>query len=244
MYKYAYLSRQSPTHVINQDSVKTCLSEQNHLLVVVCDGVSGSKGGDIASETVTYRLAKEFKELLIPNDYDIEFLKQWFENSIEKAKQDLQIELSINQSLKDMATTVCVGIFVNNDFYCFNVGDSRAYLLTPTLKKQITIDQTLANFFKEKKLKMNDDLASSSESLVNFIGVNNNKRLSFDVFSLQLHKNEIVMLCSDGVYKFTDSNYEDLHSKNPEQGCNYIIGQTILNRSNDDATIALVYYYG
>lgn len=244
MYSYSSLTRQSPKHSSNEDSIRIHKSNQGYLIVVLCDGVSGCEGGEVASEGVTYRLVKEFKNLQIPDDYDLEFLKRWFEKSIELAKEDLEIEAKINNHLYEMATTACVGIFIKQNMYVFNIGDSRAYVLNHLGIKLLTKDQNLGNYMRDKNLPMDDTTGRySKDSLVNFIGINNNfKRLSFDSFHYELHDQDVAMFCTDGIYRFIDFYYDELKDKSMQQACIYLMNKAIAANTNDDATLALVKY--
>ena len=102
-------------------------------LVTLADGMGGHDRGELASQTVVQSLISLFN-----ND-------KWNFNidlAISFAHQEL-IELGMqNRKMRALGTTVVGAILFEDRCDIFNVGDSRAYLLSGEILKQLSIDDT------------------------------------------------------------------------------------------------------
>lgn len=234
---YAVLSRVGPKHSFNQDNVMAFSKDGKNGFLLICDGVGGYPGGDVASRiagTEVYRnyLAKD------PNAN----WSDWFHHTVQAIKDAFVVEIENNPELVDMATTLCLAIIENNHLYVFNIGDSMCYLYNPEGQQVLTTAQNLYNHLQKSGGVSSLGIEVSPKqlsSLVNFIAAKNPKRIWFDLTEMDLKTNDIVMVCSDGVYKFVKLTYFDLKGLTPTEICEKIISLAVLNDTNDDASVGV-----
>ena len=120
----------------NEQQDRIAVKEKNkQLLAVVCDGMGGLSGGQIASKYVVEQLIEDFEkdENTNPTDFLL--------------NEAIQLDKEINE-LKDengkyigAGTTLVAVIIKDHKLYYVSVGDSRIYLIRKEEIAQITEDQ-------------------------------------------------------------------------------------------------------
>jgi serine/threonine protein phosphatase PrpC len=171
-------------------------------LVIVCDGIGGHQGGDVASnlaiEAIWERMQPLRSEALSPAALSVE---------IEKATcaaNDLISQRNDSEQRQDrqrMGTTLVMSLVKDHELYTGHVGDSRAYLITRWGCHQITLDDDIASrevrlgygFYREALQQ------PSAGSLVQALGMGSSKSLHPTVQRFVLDEDCIFLLCSDGL---------------------------------------------
>jgi PPM family protein phosphatase len=134
----------------NQDSVFALIStlprESGDVtigLFVVADGMGGHHGGEVASRLAISTVAHYvLSELVVPAlaDGTTEALQPLIVGAVQEANRAIWDHA---QSIgSDMGTTCTVALLLGRALYVGHVGDSRAYLATPTGLKLITNDHS------------------------------------------------------------------------------------------------------
>ncbi len=171
------------------------------LLAIVCDGMGGLQGGEIASrmcaETVYngfYQLGKTddichvLKELVTVADQEVSALKDRSGNKLKSG------------------TTVVAVVVRGNKAYWVSAGDSRIYFYHNGRLEQITRDhnfklllqeQCNAGYITQKEV----DTDKQKEALISYVGKGSDLIIDTGEFEFGVAKNDIILLCSDGLYK-------------------------------------------
>ncbi len=187
---------------VNQDSfcvkrAKTCYGDV--AFAVLCDGMGGFTNGEVASGSLVRSFSKWFDEEF--SAYDLKIINQknifssW-SRLLEKANRN--ISQYGKQNEVKLGTTIVAMLFVNNKYYCINVGDSRAYFLKNNCLKQITKDQTLV----QREIDLGNITEQQAENhpqrniLLQCIGCNSNLKSEFYFDSY--NEDDLFILCSDG----------------------------------------------
>lgn len=191
----------------NQDSI--CL-DPKHSFYAVADGMGGHNGGDIASQMST-SIMPVYMEKTTEQDTQVlmDNLIQFINSSIlQKAKEVPE--------LTGMGTTVSAIKFSGPNLIIGNVGDSRVYMINNSQIYQLTRDHS----FVQEKLNMGiytrEDAVRDPQKNVLVRSVGFDEELSVDVFNYRISKNDIFLICSDG-----------LHGKVSDADILHIIGKTI-----------------
>jgi serine/threonine protein phosphatase PrpC len=112
-------------------------------LFIVADGMGGHHGGEVASRLAISTVARHvLAELVAPAlaDGATEALQPLIVGAVQEANRAIWEHA---QSIgSDMGTTCTVALLVGRALYIGHVGDSRAYLATPTGLKLITSDHS------------------------------------------------------------------------------------------------------
>jgi protein phosphatase len=175
----------------NEDSM---LIEPGVGLFVVCDGMGGHVGGQVASQLAVHTLAEVIKSGRPepgPDDADILVTAIRCANSaiFHKAQRDPQ--------LHNMGTTV-VAIRQEADIlHLCHVGDSRIYRLRENTFEQVTRDHSLVNLYEENPALAERFGPPSSNVIVRAVGLG--AEVEVDHRMIAMEAGDMYLLCCDGV---------------------------------------------
>ena len=128
-----------------------------------------------------------------------------------------------------------------------NLGDSMCMVYNQNGKKQQLVNQhTFINYL----IRTNQDVEAARQekgevylhSLVNFVAANSPAEIWFDEIEYDLEDNDILIVCSDGIYKFLSVDYFIFKNKTPIEICNLFLKNAQDNNTTDDASIGVMKY--
>ena len=188
------------TREIQQDCANAIVNG-TEAFAVVCDGMGGHNGGEIASHLAVEELSKRYRQGGC-NDPP-----RFFINNIEAVNQAVyQLRTPDGKLLKGGTTLVSV-IVRDYELYWISVGDSRLYIYRGRELLQLSEDH---NYFLvlEEKLKKGEiteeEFLSSSEkgnALISCIGMKKLGRVNLNLSPYKLMPSDMVILTTDGLYK-------------------------------------------
>ncbi|GAB4457476.1 MAG: hypothetical protein OHK0029_17330 [Armatimonadaceae bacterium] len=169
-------------------------------LWAVADGMGGHSAGQIAAEWALKTLIRSYYSPSVPDD----------------AEQALQMALSEANTLifnaarkfekaNGMGTTLVVAVVKEDVLTLAHVGDSRAYLLrTGQPMRQITVDHSWIE--EQVRHGMLSRAEAEASPYRNFItrSVGIYDVVEADVLALPVQKDDIILLCSDGLSNYLD----------------------------------------
>lgn len=230
--------------LVNEDSYgikRQEINQNNILLAGIADGMGGMAQGELASKLAIQTLVE------IPLNFDFnnqESQINWLTEMFNQANKN------INQQVENGGTTLSVILAINNQLMVSHVGDSRIYLIRNSKIIQLSEDHSLVNMMLasgqityEESLDHPDrnvlTKSLGSKSILSQGYVQNLSKNS-DKISLTLEDNDILILCSDGVWDLV-SNEEFIELFSDENNLNLAVDKTIekvLNKgASDNATI-------
>jgi protein phosphatase len=171
-------------------------------LVIVCDGIGGHQGGDVAShlaiEAVKQQVERLNLEQLTPTALTVELEKaSCVANDVISQRNDSENRFERQR----MGTTLVVGLVRGYELYVTHVGDSRAYWITRWGCYQVTLDDDVAA--REVRLGYSTYREAlqqpSSGSLVQALGMGTSNALHPTVQRFILDEDSVFLLCSDGL---------------------------------------------
>ena len=110
-----------------------------------------------------------------------------------------------------MATTVVVAYIAARQAYITNIGDSRAYLFRKGKLKRITKDHTYVNELIDKGVITEDEAETHKQKNVITRALGAERHVEPDFYKVGLSKDDILMLCSDGLYgELSDDRMRDI----------------------------------
>ncbi|MDU0348805.1 PP2C family serine/threonine-protein phosphatase [Actinomyces sp. MRS3W] len=113
-------------------------------LMLLCDGMGGPAGGDIASAVAVEHLAP-----LDADSHQAGELLDLLRNAVQDAHSDLASLSNDNPDLAGLGTTCIAVMRSGNKLAMVHVGDSRAYLLRDGELTQVTTDHTFVEYLVE-----------------------------------------------------------------------------------------------
>jgi protein phosphatase len=133
----------------NQDSF-TVISRANFLSAVVCDGMGGAKGGNVASTFATKAysciIKTVFGKITPETNISDDEIIQNITSAVDKANEVVYDTASNDVELEGMGTTLVSVLIFGGKAYVANVGDSRLYAMKDGVLKQITNDHSFVQF--------------------------------------------------------------------------------------------------
>ncbi len=240
MYSSMIKTVKSKLHKSNQDNIFYKQVCKDIFLLGVFDGLSSSNYSEQASKICTKIFKKDNHAELIKLDP-----KQWFESILQEIIVAFNNFINNDESKQEMACTLCVNIIYNNKIINFNLGDSRTYLVSDNIVKCLTKDHTLRNYFEEKGVQqIHPKYIEHLESLTRYVDTKSNHIFKYDMKTYDYKPTDIIICCSDGLYKFFDLYSYD-YSKNfsAKKFVKYAINQAIKNGSLDDISLGVHYEF-
>lgn len=174
-------------------------------MTLVCDGVGGQEGGEIASQWVIEHLpiriiSKIQKEM--DNPQEIRRFIQHLKEDIEEVNEQLnrRNDREERKERERMGTTLVMAMAHFQQLFLANVGDSRCYWLTGNSCKQVTVDDDVAS--REVRLGLMLHRHASelprSGALTQAIGLGPSGQLHPIIQRLIVPTDGLFLLCSDG----------------------------------------------
>lgn len=179
---------------MNQDTIFFSDKSIGNLpnLYIVADGMGGHKAGDYASAHAVSWFVEYVKQCQYVNPITI------LKTGIAKVNDMLQEQANAHSDLKGMGTTFVVAVIVEDKMYVANIGDSRLYVMGEEAK-QITLDHSLVEELIRTGQLDRRRVRFHPERNIITRALGTGREAVPDFFEVTLHKNEKVLLCTDGL---------------------------------------------
>ena len=180
----------------NSEAVK-----DSGMLAIVCDGMGGMEGGEIAS-----RMCAE----LVYNGYyqmgKVDDVCQVLKELVTAA--DDEVSAITDQSGRKLrsGTTAIAVVVRGSKAYWVSAGDSRIYYLHNGRLERITRDHNFRLLLQEQcnagYITQEDvETDGQKEALISYVGKGGNLLIDTGVIEFGSAKDDMILLCSDGLYK-------------------------------------------
>ena len=183
----------------NQDCVRFVQNAMPSFgVLALCDGMGGARAGSIASEiALTSFISKVTEDLSDKKNKDkiSEKVREAVEQAnnliIERGKRDSKCE--------GMGTTLVAAIIKGKENYVVNVGDSRAYLISDGKIEQITHDHSFVEEMIGRGSITREAARNHPRKNIITRALGAEETVMCDIFEPELAKNDLLLLCSDGL---------------------------------------------
>ena len=213
---------------------------QDHSLFVVCDGVGGRNGGEVASRTIVENIRKQYVSIA-DKKIDLTLINDMIRSAIE----DLN-EISTEQDTLDgMSTTLALLYVSNGRAYTAHIGDSRIRKLNQSNKEiWSTKDHSIVQeLFDAGVLNSESDMQKHPyRNRITKAIVANNTKLSDVVFDEipTIDNNDIFIVCSDGLLEhYTNNSLLDAFAKRDFEDVFFDMKMTCEKNSRDNSTVII-----
>ncbi len=164
-------------------------------LLVVCDGMGGVEGGEVASELAAQAIWREMKGT--SGTRDPEVFARLLRRATRVANHDVQAMAKREPGLKGMGTTVSAAGIVGDRLVVATVGDSRAYVLRNSQIVQVTQDQSLSSALIAAGHDP-EQAERAGSAILQALGVGEDVEPSLSI--IELRRGDRILLCSDGLH--------------------------------------------
>lgn len=214
-YDLAVFTDQGPTRKRNEDACyptggtyETLTGEATKAapqLLIVCDGIGGHQGGDVASKLAITTIESHLTPLLQGNEAELTAteLSLVIEAAICAANDEIsaQNDQAQRQARDRMGTTLVLALVKGADVYIAHLGDSRAYRISQQNCQQVTLDDDVAS----RQVRLGGSLyrdvliQPGSGSLIQALGMGSSQSLRPTVQRFVIDQPCVFLLCSDGL---------------------------------------------
>lgn len=193
-YRFIKFSSIGSERKVNQDAVDVAELEGG-LLFLLCDGMGGENGGEVASELAIKSVISFFSSIA-DNDY-LDRLK----TSIIETNEFIHAQSLRKPELKKMATTLEAFFLKDNMAFVAHIGDSRIYHLKNGHLKQLTKDHSLVQKLLDEGFLTVKEAESHPKKNIILKAIGDKRFVEADLLKLKLnvHDKNKFFLCSDGV---------------------------------------------
>lgn len=181
----------------NEDSF-FIMPEQN--IYIVADGVGGHNSGELASRTAVSGIAEYVINHPMASEMDSGGRRDYFALCLSEINRRVFRMAAENPDNIGMATTVVLVQITDQKAYVVNVGDSRAYLIREGKALQITEDHTFVNELLREGTITEEEAAVHPKRHMITRALGGEERICPDFFQLEVYREDLILLCSDGLY--------------------------------------------
>lgn len=225
----------------NQDAYAVGEFSDEVVWSVVCDGMGGAAGGNIASALAVKVISDK-----INASYHDSMRDSSIKNMLDSALTAANIEVfdfaEARPDLKGMGTTAVCAIVRDNQAYIAHAGDSRAYVINNGEIRQITTDHSVVQdllsrgeiTFEEAEHHPNKNYITRA------VGVDKSIKIDFE--QIDLDDSDTLLLCTDGLSNYV-SNQEMLELMS--DGKHYAFADRLVQKANsngggDNITVVII----
>ena len=225
----------------NQDTFGFCEYDMNCCYAVVCDGMGGHVGGNIASETATEAIKQTLSDAYEVFGRDRDICKL-LELSLKKANDTIFARSIEEPDLKGMGTTAVIAFYIDSAMYIAHVGDSRAYMFSEGKLIPVTKDHSIVQEMldsgeitpEEAENHPYRHVITRALGIVSGVDVDSNK--------LEDYSGETILLCSDGLTTMVSVSEIEvvLNTEKPEDVCEKLVALANEHGGKDNITVVLL----
>ncbi|MDH5354013.1 MAG: Stp1/IreP family PP2C-type Ser/Thr phosphatase [Gammaproteobacteria bacterium] len=219
-------------------------------LVVLADGMGGHRGGDVASsltiDTIISALQRKLPTIE-PGNIDPEsgfsLESICILEAIDLANKTVYKTAKALPDHRGMGTTVVVLHFHNNTLSLAHIGDSRCYRVRDDNLEQITRDHSLLQELIDRGFYTTEEAKHSLNKNLVTRALGIDPGVTADIQEDIVKKNDIYLLCSDGLTDLVEDEYIYLtikrFSDNLEEAGKRLITKANQNGGKDNISVML-----
>lgn len=231
----------------NQDSCFVVHGEDVFLLADGVGGGMGGKAGSTASSTAVSYIAENIKKHRPPKGHDSRKIEAYLNELVEQANSAIR-KISLEEpKYSGMATTLVACMIRDDKAYFISAGDSRGYVLSGGRLVQITEDHSYVfALYKQGVLTKEEALNHKDSNQINK-ALGADVKVGADFYEATLTKNDIIILCSDGLYKeVSEDDIADIckDEEDMSQLAKSLIERANKNGGGDNVSVICIKYLG
>lgn len=207
------------------------------LLLLLCDGMGGVKGGRKASRKTVDVISRLFIKTTIDP-------KAFFTQAVSEANQAVLKSAELDESLKGMGSTLVMVLYDGNSLHYAHVGDSRLYLLRQGKLQQLTRDHSYVNEMIDRGIiETNESRGHKFKNRITRCVGQIDSQPSICESPVSVEEGDQFLICSDGLTDMVDDNKIETilnNSENIEVATRNLIDAANKNGGVDNITVQLL----
>ena len=203
----------------NQDSYAV-FSREGYICAIVCDGMGGAQGGNIASGTAVKAFASVIRKTFAQKDpaaADGRAIKALLRSAADAANREVYEKALSDEELDGMGTTIVAAICTDAGCFAINIGDSRLYKRGASGLKQVSKDHSFVQYLIDKGEITPAEAAFHPNKNIILRALGVNSTVEGDCYTIK--EFEQLLLCTDGLTNHvTDLRIEEIMTMQAPNG--------------------------
>lgn len=171
-------------------------------IAIVCDGMGGLSGGDIASKRAAELLVRDLEVVDVHSD-----MHEFFRYEMEKLDDAIYNLRGADGKRMGAGTTIVAILLFGNQLYWFSVGDSKLYYsrnreihcFTRAHNYSLCLEEQRKNHaISEAEYRRE---ASKGEQLISYLGMGIAELYDGNYSPFEVRQGDRLLLCTDGLYR-------------------------------------------
>lgn len=172
--------------------------DSGHTVCVVCDGMGGTAGGKQASNLAVDTYMRELEKVLTP-EMSPQQLREASSFAVSIANRAVRAAAQQSEEYRNMGTTLVAAVSYGGGAVVSNVGDSRAYHITPAAIVRVTRDHSLVESMVERgDITAEEARCHPNRNLITR-ALGPDAMIECDGYICPMEPGEFLLLCSDGL---------------------------------------------
>jgi PPM family protein phosphatase len=200
----AELARTLLVHHTNLPQSKATFSCHRGYVFLIADGVGGNLAGEVASglsvKTIEDFLLNTLRRFSNLQSSEEQNALRELQNALFQADSRIFDTTAAHPEWHGMGTTLTMAFAINSRLFVAHAGDSRCYLLSNGKLQCLTQDHTMTAEMVRRGMISADKAADHPyrHIVTNILG-GSERGVSVELHSLDLHPDDQILLCSDGL---------------------------------------------
>ena len=182
----------------NQDAFATRQLDDGCTICVVCDGMGGAAGGQLASHIAAETFISELEKVLKP-EMTPEQLREASSYAVALANRAVREAASSTPECRNMGTTLVAAVSYTDGTVISNVGDSRAYYITEAGITRITKDHSLVETMVDHGDITADEARRHPGRNLITRALGRDTNAACDGYIRPMEQGDFILLCTDGL---------------------------------------------
>lgn len=225
----------------NEDTYRCGKLSDGTVWAIVCDGMGGVHGGQLASTIAADTVSEKIKKCYSPS-MSVSSLENLLLSAITTANVIVFDRGDVDISLKGMGTTIVAAIVKDNEACIAHIGDSRAYVTDGKIIKQVTRDHSLVQeMYDSGKISLSELETHPQKNIITrAMGVGEEVEIDFNFVCV--NEDEALILCTDGLSGLlSDSKLLEIYqSSSFEELAERYIEEANNNGGKDNITVVVM----
>lgn len=176
-------ARQEDYYFIGQKDGRT--------IAVVCDGMGGMRGGNVASRLAAEQMAEDLAKVRLTEN-----MHCFWKRELERLDDKIFGLRGSDSSRLGAGTTIVAVLLQGANLHWFSVGDSRIYYMREHRLYCVTREHNYAVFGKQSA-----DMNERGKQLVSYLGMGVAELFDGSNTSFQTKQGDRLLLCTDGLFR-------------------------------------------
>ena len=224
----------------NQDMLMFEKLDEQTAFALVCDGMGGANGGNVASDIAVRVLSQRIRQAY-EDHHPIRSPEYLLASAMEAANVEIYDTANQTPELSGMGTTVVAIIVWENTVYISHVGDSRLYLYHDGTLSTVTRDHSVVQEMIEKGQITEEQARSHPRRnfITRALGVQEQESGEYD--ELTLEDGDKLLLCTDGLTNMVEAaKIQEILQHPPGVAVDALIDAALDGGGTDNITAVIV----